>query len=60
MSGPEVYAAMCAYVADNGWRREKPGSGWWWSDNGDEATIGEAVEKCFDAAGLDTRQEAGS
>jgi hypothetical protein len=57
VSGAKLYAAMCEYLAQNGWQREEPGSGWWFHDKFDEGTIGDAVFQQLEADNIDTRME---
>lgn len=52
-----LYAAMVAYVVSKGWSREEEGSGWWYNANGDEETLGAAVDICLIADGIDMREE---
>jgi hypothetical protein len=50
-----TYENAVRYLIENGWRREEQGSGWWWKDGMNEATLGEALEQQLDADGLDQR-----
>lgn len=49
-----VYAAVAIYLQTKGWRREELGSGWWWKDGCEEATLGGALEQ-LDLDGVDQR-----
>ena len=55
MSGAEVYEHAVRYLIANGWRRQELGSGWWWKDDGEEATLGGALEQQLDADSIDQR-----
>ena len=50
-----AYASVVEYLLGNGWRREELGSGWWWRDGFEEATLGGALEQQLDADKLDQR-----
>ena len=51
-----VYAVCVTYLIENGWRREEPGSGWWWKDEAEsEETLGGALEAQLDVDGIDQR-----
>jgi len=50
-----VYEAVVDYLVSNGWRREELGSGWWWKDGREEATLGGALEQQLDADAIDQR-----
>jgi hypothetical protein len=51
-----LYRAMVIYLRAANWRREEPGSGWWWKPNTEEAVIGEAVMEQLRVDGIDTRE----
>lgn len=51
-----VYGMLVSYLLANGWRREEAGSGWWWRDGFEEATLGGAVEQQMEKDGLDLRR----
>lgn len=51
----EVYFPAVAYLVSRGWRREELGSGWWWREGFEEATLGGALEAQLDADEIDQR-----
>lgn len=51
----DVYAPIVRYLVARGWRRQELGSGWWWKDGGEEATLGGALEQQLDEDGIDQR-----
>jgi hypothetical protein len=58
VTAQEMYAAMCQFAHDHGYRREEPGSGWWYheEDGNPGFTIGELVEHELQRQGVDMRQ----
>lgn len=52
-----TYRKVVEYLYANGWVREEEGSGWFWKDGGEEATIGGALEQQLQEDNLDTRDE---
>jgi hypothetical protein len=51
----EVYRPVVSYLHSRGWRREELGSGWWWREGFEEATLGGALEQQLDADGINQR-----
>lgn len=50
-----TYEAVVRYLLAKGWRREELGSGWWYRDGFEEATLGGAFEQQLDADQIDQR-----
>lgn len=50
-----TYEAVVRYLLAKGWRREELGSGWWFRDGFEEATLGGAFEQQLDNDGTDQR-----
>lgn len=51
----ELYARIALFLQENGWRRQELGSGWWWREGFEEATLGGAFEQQLDILGVDQR-----
>jgi hypothetical protein len=51
----DIYAPIVRYLSARGWRREELGSGWWWREGFEEATLGGALEQQLDADNIDQR-----
>lgn len=56
-----LHEAMVAFLYENGWTREEPGSGWFWHQSyGEECTLGDAVQTELERHSIDTREEPGN
>jgi len=50
-----IYEPIVRYLVARGWRRQELGSGWWWKDGAEEATLGGALEQQLDQDAIDQR-----
>lgn len=53
--GERIYAEVCSYLAERGWRREEAESGWWMKDGTEEMMLGDALEVQLDEEEIDQR-----
>lgn len=54
-SAEMLYGAAVGYLVKHGWRRMELGSGWWWREGFEEATVGDALDQQLEADGIDFR-----
>ena len=61
MTAAELYAAMCQFAHDHGWRREQAGSGWWYQEEhrdepSADQTLPDVIEEELRRQGVDMRK----